>query len=121
MLISFLLPSARPQYDDAVGSWQTGGDFEFFLCLDKASDLEKYNTWNNTKFFYYDFEPGSPVQFWNELAKHAKGDMIVTLADDCFCATPNWLELILDRLPKFFEEPWVVYPNDRGEELATFL
>lgn len=49
------------------------------------------NSSNPHNYVNFTFMPDTPtVHMWNEMAKHAKGDLIMLASDDIIFATPGW-------------------------------
>lgn len=96
--ISVVTPSVRPKGLYVVESGlnnQTFTDFEWLVC---APDIERGHVKVSPVFLQDEFEGGfwSLNRAYNELIKHAKGELIVTLQD--------WIYVNPEGLQKFWDD-----------------
>lgn len=78
------------------------------------------NSSNPHSYVNFTFMPDTPtVHMWNELAKHAKGDLIMLASDDIIFATPGWDQALMDHYNKLENKNHVYHLLDSRDPAGS--
>jgi len=124
---SYLLPTARDRYKEVMRTWDME-NCEFLISYEVSNPSLSRLTEEEKKTYkgsIIEFEHNAPLQgivyAWNMLANNSSGQAIQVIADDLWNTNTNWRELVLEVVPDFLENPWVVIANDNWRTFDSGL
>lgn len=117
--VSFLLVTARDRYIDVMRTWD-GAGVQFLVsyellnpALHRLTEDEIASFEGEIRVFEHHFDDyGGVCPVWNGLATLAENECIAVIADDLWNVTPNWRELVIERIPNFTRDAWAVVGDD---------
>lgn len=97
-------PMLKEMLDSFMANTKDLSNVEFLLNVDsddsETIDFLTNNLYRNLRF-HINPRPTNLVKALNELVKNANGQYLFIVNDDCLMTTPNWDEIVLDKISNF--------------------